>query len=151
MRQLTMTIAIFFASLAGCNRQATVEQASNNYSAVEVYYRNFSSLAPVSYSRNDLTDFAEVKFRLDDQKAVARLNKIIPAQCAEAHEPTKSSLDYYLIIRFFAAGELKKELSASHLHFIQNGSAPGRMCRLSARDRERLADWIETHAPKNRG
>jgi hypothetical protein len=51
----TATIAVLVA-LLGCDQQRGVSHPEGEITRVEIYYRNFDSLSPISHSKSDLLE-----------------------------------------------------------------------------------------------
>ena len=143
MCRLEILGVVLAVALLGCDQVGVVEGVGDQYTRVDVYYRSFDSLTPISYSKDDLINLAPVNLSTGDPKAIGRLNKVIPSQCREAQEPLESPLDYYLLIQFFGGDEVRKEFASSGLHFVYKSDASTKVCRLSEIDRQRLTEWIE--------
>ncbi|MDH5822490.1 hypothetical protein QFW77_05730 [Luteimonas sp. RD2P54] len=149
MFRAAMSIAIAAVGLMGCDRAEVVDGGTGRYTHVDVHYRSFDSLAPVSYSKSDLVSRAPVKFSTDDTATVDRLNSAIPSQCRQVRAPVESSLDYYLLVEFFDGDRLKKEFGASGLHFVEKDGVSERVCELLPGDRQQLAEVLASFSAAN--
>ncbi|NZA24773.1 hypothetical protein H0E84_00085 [Luteimonas sp. SJ-92] len=149
MFKSAISIAFAAVGLVGCDRAEVVDDGAGRYTHVDVHYRSFDSLAPVSYSKSDLVSWASVKFSTDDAATIGRLNSVIPSQCRQVRAPVESSLDYYLLVEFFDGDRLKKEFGASGLHFVKEDGVSERVCELLPGDRRQLAEVLASVSAAN--
>lgn len=145
MFKITTYVTFLSLALLGCDQSQRVgaDRTDSHYTHIEVYYRDFDGLAPVSYSKDDLINFATARFRTEDQAAIEAIDSSILSQCIEVQAPSPASLDYYLLILFFNGRELQRELASSGLYVVRRSGASEKVCELSEFDRDRLAEWIE--------
>lgn len=124
--------------LPGCsspsNKSADIDDSADR---VEVYYRDFDTLAPIRYSEEALIRSATFKAVLTDRKSIEAIQELTTLPCIVEQGVSKDQVDRYLLVREYSKEELTRTWAASPFHFLE---WPGsdRPCKLKPTDREAL-------------
>lgn len=136
---------------ASCSQHSSVADSSKwrEINRVDVFYRSFSQLAPVRFTRDDIQRSASTKVTLRGKEEISDMLDSIALRCAPASDVSDSEMDLYVLIRAYGRGIQPREWKASPFHFYD--SAVGKVCTLKIEDRERLSAVIEAvSGPKSK-
>jgi hypothetical protein len=56
---------------------------------------------------------------------------------------SEEKIDYYLLAKMLNEERLDREFGSSGLSFVDSKRFPGKVCRLSHRDREAIDTWLQ--------
>ena len=143
VRSRTMIIFAVCAALIGCDQSQSAWSRDKEITRVEIYYRTFDSLSPISHSKADLVRAAPFKMNIREGRLIHDLLKIFPQKCDRLQDMSEEKIDYYLLVKLFAEEQLDGEFGSSGLTFIDSKRFPGNVCQLSEHDREALDSWLQ--------
>lgn len=126
----------------GCSRNTPSSAIKpRSIDRLEIYYRSFSQLNPVSYSEEDLAMVAPVRLNVTDPELVDGIVKAISLSCEEVAGVSEGKMDVYLLIRKFRGERAAGYWKASPFHFYASANG-SQVCRLDRTHRDSIEKII---------
>lgn len=143
-RCLTAMLVCSIWLLSGCSSPSTADsEASVSVDRIEVYYRDFDTLAPIRYSTEQLIRSATLKTVVTDRRLINSIHKATALSCIVDATVSKDQLDMYLLVREYNNEELTRTWTASRFHFLEWPGNSTHPCKLKLSDREELEQLLE--------
>lgn len=133
--------------LAGCGLPPSTSEFDSSVDRIEVYYRDFDTLAPIHYSTDELVRSATFRAVVADRESIEDLQKLTLLNCRVDQEASKDQIDVYLLVRRYSAGKLVSTWEASRFHFYEWPGSGG-PCKMDPADREALKTALADMASK---
>lgn len=144
MRNKAIATLAIVASLLGCEKSPVIPEREAEFTRIEIYYRNFDSLSPISQSKEDLIRVAPTRMSVDEASLIREFLGLLPTDCNPIEDMTKGKLDYYLLANLYHSGELEREFGSSGLAFVDERHFPGLVCQLEQSDRNAIDAWLQS-------
>lgn len=144
MRNRTIAVLTIVVSLFGCDQSQVTRAQEARVTRIEIYYRNFDSLSPISQSKTDIVRVAPLKLSINEANPIQQFQELLPTHCSRLENMTADKVDYYLLAKQFSKDGLESEFGSSGLGFVDEKHFPGMVCQLSQHDREAIDAWLQT-------
>lgn len=147
-RKLVAVLSILVC--ASCQRDiadTSFRSEESKADRIEVFYRSFHQLTPISLSERDLESMAPVKITVTERNDIDSLLKAIDIPCDVTDQISEEKMDVYIYIKKFYRNEKVGAWKASPFHFSADPGS-GEVCLLEKVERDRLGGLIEKLAQK---
>lgn len=129
---------VTFCSFLCLACEQTVERAQD-VQKIEIYYRDFSTMSPYSYSSADLEKSAPVKRFITNSADIDGLLSALMIPCRKVYGFSEKKMDVYLLAKIY-----KREgvvvWKASNFHYYV--SSQSQVCVMESNERDKLKATI---------